>query len=189
MTEAKQKFDASVVRRPLLAAALAAAAVAPAPAMAAFDAFLKLDDIVGESNVKLFPQWINLHDFEVGFNAGLTKRGAAGGAGPGKPSCGEFKLTKRIDRASPPLLLATMSGKHFQKAEIHFRRSSESSEAFLKYELQNVMVSSLGESGGSGDDAPTESLSLNFTKATIMYSPMNVDGKPGEPVSATVSCP
>jgi type VI secretion system secreted protein Hcp len=192
MTEAKQKSVGSVVRRPLLAAALAASAAtaAPAPALAAIDMYLKLDNLAGESTNAAFPGWINVNEYQVGFDAGMLRRGpGAGGGAVGKASCSEFKITKRVDMASPALLLATMSGKHFQKADIEFLRTGDGAGVFLKYELQDVIVSSLGGSGARGDDNPTETLSLNFAKATIRYSPMTAKADFGDWITSTVNCP
>lgn len=190
MTEPKPKIAGSVIRRPLLAAALAASAVTPAPAMAAYDIFLKMDNLVGESTQIKYEKWIELLSYSTGFLA-RTSQGNAG-APVGRSTCSPFGASKSVDRSSPPLLTAVMSGQHFQKAEIDFVRTSGGrgpNGPFLKYLLENVIVSSLQESGAAGgDNTPDESLALNYGKLTITYYPQNVDGTQGDPVVATVNC-
>jgi len=186
MTEAKPKLAGSLVRRPLLAVALAASAVAPAPAMAAYDVFLKLDNLVGESTNDKFAKWIQLFSYATGFQAAGVVRSAAAA---GKTTCSPIEATKSVDRSSPPLLTAVMTGQHFQKAEIDFVRSSENGGVFLKYELQDVIVSSLQQAGAAGgESAPAESVSLSFGKMTVSYYPQKADGSRGDPVVASVNC-
>jgi type VI protein secretion system component Hcp len=83
-----------------------------------------------------------------------------------------------------------MSGQLFQKAEIDFVRSSEGGGVFLKYELQDVIVSSLQDGGAASDagNTPDESLSMNFSKLTISYYPQDAKGQLGPPIVASVHC-
>ena len=49
-------------------------------------------------------------------------------------------------------------------------------EPYLKYKLENVIISSFGFHGNSsGNPLPTEDLSLNYTKATWTYVVVNKD--------------
>jgi len=188
MTEANQKSAGSKVRRPLLAAALAASAVVPAPAMAAFDIFLKLDNVVGEVNQKGHEKWIELFSYSSGFQ-GRTSKGD--GASVGKSTCSAIAAAKAFDRASPPLITAVMTGQRFQKGQIDFVKTGRDGAqgVFLKYELQDVIVSSVQDSGAEGGDStPTEGIALNTSKLTISYYPQNADGRPGDPIVASVNC-
>jgi type VI secretion system secreted protein Hcp len=189
MTEPKPKLAGSLVRRPLLAAALAASAVTPAPAMAAYDIFMKMDNLVGEVTQKNYEKWIELFSYSAGF---VAKTGGVGGAAAGRASCSPFGLMKPVDRASPPLVAAVMAGQRFQKAEIDFVRTSGGrgpGGPFLKYLLQDVVVSSLQESGAEGgENTPDETLALTYSKITITYYPQNSDGSPGDAVVATANC-
>ncbi len=188
MTETERKPTGSRVGRPLLAVALAASAAVPAPAMAATDIFLKLDNVVGESLADGHKNEIELLSYSTGFSAGAIAQGSPGaGRVSARPSCSAFSAMKLLDRSSPPLLTAVMTGQHFQKAEIQLVRTGEGSGApFLKYELQDVMVSSLQEGGSS--ETPTESISLNFGRLTVYYKPQNAGGSLGDAVVSSVDC-
>ena len=191
MTEAKRKFTGSLMRRPLLAAALAASAAIPAPAMAAYDVFLKLDNVTGESTSKGFEKWIHIDAYSSGFsNPGSTQVGGGGGAG--KVSCQDFGLSKQFDRSSIDLFKGVTTGKHFQKAEIDLVRTgrgdSPGGGVFLKYEMQDVLVTSLSDSGASGgDNTPDESFSLNFAKLTVTYYVQDNKGN-STPLPASWDC-
>lgn len=186
MTETKPKAIKSLVRRPLLAAALAACAVVPAPALAAVDMFLKIDGVEGESTFKGHEKWIQLSSYSAGF----ANQAAISGNGreAGKSSCLPINVTKSVDKSSPPLLSAVMAGQRFSKAQIDVVRSGEGSAVFLKYELSDVIVSSLEEGGSSGGDRPQEQVAMSFGKLSIAYSTQNADGQLGAPVTATVNC-
>jgi type VI secretion system Hcp family effector len=176
----------------LLAAALAASAVVPAPAMAAYNIYLKLDNVVGEVTGK-FDKWIELYSYSSGFSVPTTSQNAAGaGAGrAGRPTCAPLSAMKLIDSSSPPLLTAAMSGQLFSKAEIDFVPvGTESAQPFLKYELTNVMVSSLQDSGSAAAElnTPTESISLNFGGMKVTYYPPTEKGSSGSPIESSVNC-
>jgi type VI secretion system secreted protein Hcp len=161
MTETKPKAIKSLVRRPLLAAALAACAVVPAPALAAVDMFLKIDGVEGESTFKGHEKWIQLSSYSVGF----ANQAAAGGSGAavGKSTCSPFSVSKSVDKSSPPLLSAVMAGQRFSKAQIELVRSGGDGgvgAVYLKYELSDVIISSLEEGGSSGGGTPQEQAAL-----------------------------
>jgi type VI secretion system Hcp family effector len=87
---------------------------------------------------------------------------------PARP--GEQTMIVAVDtsRASPGFLLATAEGRHFDQAvlTVH-RRVEDRFEPYMKYILEDLLVS--GYSVSSGGDRPTESLSLNFTKIEFEY--------------------
>jgi type VI secretion system secreted protein Hcp len=189
MTKGKPHSAGSLVRRPLLAAVLAASAVVPAPAMAAVDIFLKLDTIDGESMHKGHFKWIELESYETGFDNGV-RRTFGGGGVAGKPVCSALGAVKQFDAASPKLMAAVMTGKHFQKAELHFARTGDAGEVFLKYELTDVALSSLGNAAvaSAAQTRPTESLSLNFSKASVTYYMQDEKGVLTPSVTESVDC-
>jgi type VI protein secretion system component Hcp len=84
-----------------------------------------------------------------------------------------------------------MTGQRFQKGQIDFVKTGRdgAQSVFLKYELQDVIVSSVQDSGAEGGDStPTEGIALNTSKLTISYYPQNPDGKPGDPIVSSVNC-
>ncbi|MBL8231250.1 MAG: type VI secretion system tube protein Hcp [Bryobacterales bacterium] len=144
--------------------------------MAAFDAFLELDGIKGETEDKQLPDHIELMSYSFGASqAGAFAYGGGGGAG--KCQFQDFHFNKRCDKASTLLFLHCATGKHIKKATMKVRKASGKQEIYFKAEFTDVLVSSYTVSGqGSGDPIPTESISFNFDKLQLSYNLQKSDG-------------
>jgi len=176
MSEPKQKFVGSRVHRPLLAAALAASAAVPAPAIAAAtEIFLKFTPtIAGTATDKNHAGQIQLQTFSAGVSN--TGSPSGGGGGAGKPTCEAIGATKGIDQATPPLWRAAFTGQHYQSAQIDFQRSGSIPLVFLKYELSDVVVAST-EDAGSTNDFGEETIALRWSKVKVTYSMQSPTGR------------
>jgi type VI secretion system secreted protein Hcp len=140
----------------------------------AFDAFLKIEGIEGESTDKTHKGEIEIHSFSWGAaNTGTGSVGGGGGAG--KVSFQDFSFTMPISKASPNLMLACATGKHFPTATLTCRKAGGSQVEFLKIKLSDILVSSFSN-GGVNDsdqkqaDLPVDNLSLNFVKIDFLYT-------------------
>lgn len=152
----------------------------------AFDAFLKIGDIKGESTRKGFEEQIEILSFSVGAS-NPTTIGSGGGGGSGKASLSSFNVMKMSDKASPVLFQKCCQGAHFPKATITLHKAGgDEAVDYLVYELERVYVESVQWSGSSGgDDRPSESLSLAFGKITVTYTEQTETGAKGSPVVGT----
>ena len=101
-----------------------------------------------------------------------------------KPCVSDIAFTKYLDLATPLLIANLMSGMTIPKAKLTGLRSGETQVEFLVIELTGILISSLQDSGGGGEQ-PTESLSLRFGGAKVTYRPQGPDGKPGTAVETT----
>ena len=186
----KPKFAGVLVHRPLLAAALAATAVASAPAMAAVDIYLKLGDINGESTDNQHKAWIDIFSYSGGVSPGSVAVGNGAARAVAATNCAPLTVKKLFDRASPTLFTAAVTGQHFSKAQFDFVHADAARDVFIKFELNDVVVSATSQSAAAGEGgAATENLSLNFGGVKITYQPQNADGSPGDPVVTQVNCP
>lgn len=142
---------------------------------------LKIDGVEGESTV---------HDHEKEIDILSASWGAAqsssvhfgGGAGTAKVNVHDLSVTKRVDSSSPDLFLKTCTGQHYDTATLVYLKSGGNDNtqvAYLQYEMSEVYVSSMHQSGG-GDQFAQESVSLSFSKVKISYWPQNDDGSQGE---------
>jgi type VI secretion system secreted protein Hcp len=149
----------------------------------AFDAFLKIEGIKGESTDKGHPDEIEISSFSWGVtNTGSASSGGGGGAG--KAVAQDFQFTSGLSKASPSLMLACATGRHFQTATLTCRKAGGSNEVeFLKIKLSDVIVSSYQTGGEAGGDAdvPTDQFSLNFAKIDFLYT----QPRTGETVETT----
>jgi type VI secretion system secreted protein Hcp len=81
----------------------------------AFDAFIKIDDIEGESTDEKHPGWIEVLDCGVGIKQKISRTASsAGGASAERADFHDFNVTKQIDKSSPELALACANGTHKQ---------------------------------------------------------------------------
>lgn len=146
----------------------------------AFDAFIKLPGVDGESIRKGFEKQIEILSFSLGASNPSTV-GMGGGGGAGKASISSFNLMKKTDVTSPILFQKCCEGDHFDKVTVTLNKAGgKAAVDFLKYDFEKVYIDSIQWSGSSGgDDTPTESVSLSFGKLTITYTAQNADGTKG----------
>jgi type VI secretion system secreted protein Hcp len=150
----------------------------------AFDMFLKLGDIPGESKDSKHKDEIDIFSFSWGVsNSGGLAQGGGGGAG--KASFSDFSFMMPATKASPKIFLACASGEHIPDATLTLRRAGTTQVEFLVYKLSDILVTSFQESASSGgDDRPTDSFSLNFAKIEISYKETDAKGGIGSETTA-----
>ncbi len=129
------------------------------------DIFLELADIEGESQDSKHRNEIDL--LAAGFGAKATFSRTGGGSGSGKTNFGPLCITKLLDKSTPKLLDALAKGKHIESALVTFRKAGSAPVEFLKYKLEDLIVTSY--SVGSGDSRPYESCSLEYSKIHLEY--------------------
>ena len=115
----------------------------------AFDAFLKIEGIDGESTDKTHPGEIEIESFSWGVTQTGTG-GTGGGGGTGKAVLQDFHFAALTSKASPNLMLACAIGRHFQRATLTCRKAGGSGQVeFLKIKLDDCLVSSYDIGGAS----------------------------------------
>ena len=140
------------------------------------DYFLKLDGIAGESRDAKHKGEIEL----VSFSWGVTEAGGGGtggGGGAGKAQLKEFQFLMRVNKASPQLFLATVSGKHIKEGNLSVRRSAKVAVEFLKIKFSDVLLSSYEQTGGG--DVPEETIAFKFAKIEMTLLPQQTRGAAG----------
>jgi type VI secretion system secreted protein Hcp len=149
----------------------------------AFDAFLKIDGIDGDSTRKGFEKQIEVLSFSWG-GSNPSTIGVTGGGGGGKGTLSSLNIMKKADGSSPKFFQKCMEGEHIKKAALTLNKAGgKAAVDFVKYELETVYIDSVQYSGsGGGDDTPIESVSLSFGKVTYTYTPQKADGTKGSPV-------
>jgi len=144
----------------------------------AVECFLKIEspDIKGESKVDGFADQIDVLAWSWGASQSGTMHVATGG-GAGKANVGDLSVTKWVDKASPNLLQAVISGKQFGKATLTCRRAGgDAAVPYLLIEMEKVIITSHTLGGSGGQDQFTENLSLNFAQYKKTYTPQKDDG-------------
>jgi len=137
----------------------------------AFDAFLKLDGIEGDSTDDGHKNWIEILSYNHGLSQAIGGSRSGGGAGTaGRCDHQDFSIAKELDKATPALNLHCCNGKHIPKVTVELCRSGEDKNLFMKYLLSDVVISSITPGGSQGGDMPLEDVSLNYGKIEWEYT-------------------
>ena len=142
----------------------------------AVDYFLKIDGIKGESADDKHKDEIDL----LSWSWGETQTGShatGGGGGAGKVSMQDFHFVMKVNTASPSLILACASGEHIPKAVLTCRKAGKDQQEYLKIKFSDLLVSSYQTGGSSsGDEIPSDQISVNYTKIEYGYAKQKPDG-------------
>jgi type VI secretion system secreted protein Hcp len=87
-----------------------------------------------------------------------------------------MSITKRIDKATPLLMLHTANGDHIDEAVLTVRKAGGEPVDYLVIEMKKVLVTSVSTGGSGGEDRLTENLSLNFAEVKVKYTEQTSDG-------------
>lgn len=133
----------------------------------------------GDATETEHKEWIKVDS--VSFSSGrnirtVTGRTADREASPGHIS--EITISKEMDTASMNLFAATCVG-NGEKMEIHMTRAGtlddKAEVVYLKYELENALLTSYSFNSSGGK--PSETLTVNFTKITMIHTPQDPAAK------------
>ncbi len=148
----------------------------------AFDCFLKIEGVPGESSDDMHGDWIELLSFSHGVSQ--TSSGAASsGGGRSAERCdhSDFSVVKSLDKATPKLALACCDGTHIKEVKVELCRAGGDKQKYMEYLMTDVIVSSArpGGSAGGGEALPLEEVSFNYGKIEWTYT--ETDHKTGKP--------
>jgi len=154
----------------------------------AFDAFLQIDGIPGESTDDAHADWIEVQSFSVGITQ--TTSGSAssgGGASAERADFQDFSIVKALDKASPKLAVACADGTHISEVVLALCRAGGDKVQYMEYKMSDCIVSSVRPGGSSqgGEALPLEEVSFNFGKIEWTYTQQKrADGSGGGNVAA-----
>lgn len=94
--------------------------------------------------------------------------GTGAGGGRTKPSFTDVSITKRTDSCSPLLYGAVAQGQRFAKVTI-VQQDNNKDDVF-QVTLEDVLIASYQLGGDTTHEVPTETVSFNFRKVTLMDS-------------------
>jgi len=139
----------------------------------AFDCFIQIKDIPGESTDDKHKDWIEVLSYSHGLSQPSSGSSSSGG-GRSSERCNheDFSITKTLDKASPKLALYCCNGAHIDKITIDLCRASKDKQRYMQYILSNAIVSRVRPGGASkGEGAlPVEEVSFNYGKIEWVYT-------------------
>lgn len=154
------------------------------PVCAAYDMIIRIEGVEGESKVADHEDEIDV----LAWSWGMTQPGSMhdGTSSAGRAKVHDIVIRKYIDKSTPHLMRAVLDGKHFDEATLTMRKSGETPVDFLSIRMSQVLVTSVSTDAVNDDSyVPTETITLNFAKLTVSYTPQREDGSPEAKIDLT----
>ncbi len=148
----------------------------------AFDAFLKIATVPGESTDDKHKDWIEVLSYSWGLSQPHAgSRSSGGAAAAERVNLSDLSVVKTLDKASPKLFLACAKGEHINEVKLELCRATGDKQKYMEYKLSDVIVSGVRPGGSAqGSEAlPLEEVSFNYGK--IEWSYTETDHKTGKP--------
>ena len=178
-----------VVQFCALASVLVAAGLAVSgPAAAAEEIFLRLDGIMGGATAAGHPNEIVVSTYSQAFsNTGSAVTGSGGGAG--KVKCGEIIVMKNIDKSSPKLIGAVVTGNHIATGDIKFDSTRGNGTLVESYHvaLTDVVVTDIAQMDHTPQSV-MEQVTLSARQFKFTFTPTTNSGGAGAPITFSVDC-
>lgn len=153
----------------------------------AYDGYLQLEGIKGDSTDSKHKDWIAIQAFSQGISQAFGGASIAhGGHASGRADFSDLSVTKRVDLASPLLSLYCVEGKNIPKATIEVCRPAGDKKVFYKIEFTNLIVSNIQATGVSrtDDPVPLENISLRYQTIKWEYTPIDEKNNAGASVKS-----
>jgi type VI secretion system secreted protein Hcp len=170
------------LRRYTKIALLATFALALAPScLAQYNVLLRIDGVAGESTVANHAGDIDGTAFSFGMSIPISV--SAGGGVAGRPTFTDLSVTKFVDKASPALMLDLARGERLRTVVLFVQVTHPVVVDFYKVTLTDVILTSVNSSGDV-NGRPTQTVTFNYAKIRIDYTPIKPDGSVGATVSS-----
>ncbi len=148
----------------------------------AFDAFLKISTIPGESTDDKHKDWIEILSYHTGVSQPGGGARSTGGAGAAERcNHSDFSIVKVLDKASPKLFLSCCKGEHIPSVKVALCRATGDKQQYMEYSMSDVVVSGVRPGGAAqgGESLPLEEVSFSYGKIEWKYT--ETDHKTGKP--------
>lgn len=159
----------------------------------AFDAFLKIEKIPGESTDAKHKDEIELIGYEhVIEQEGSARVSTAGGGTSSKCDHGNFGCLKLLDKATPKIAEFCSTGEPVGVCEISLNRSGGDKVEYMNYKLSDVVISEVKVDAsyeGNETQEPVEWVWLNYGKIEWTYTQQKrSDGTGGGKIAGGWNC-
>ncbi|MFQ5873637.1 MAG: Hcp family type VI secretion system effector [Dehalococcoidia bacterium] len=147
----------------------------------AFDMFLKIGTIAGESTDEKHTEWIECLSYSHGVTQPTTVRSSAAGIASERADHMDFTVVKTLDKASPKLNLKCSNGEQIGEVIVELARATGDKQKYMEYVMTDVIVSSVRPEGNAQGEGtvPLEEVSFNYGKIQWTYT--ETDPQTGQP--------
>ena len=147
----------------------------------AFDGYIQIEGVEGESHDSGHEKWIQIQSFSHAVPNDVTGQSAGGHHTGGRCRHGDVVVSKLFDSTSPNLLLACCQGKSHPKAIIELCRSGASGTDVVPYqriELTDVVFTSVVPLASEALSFPEEKVSMTYGTISWTHTKTDISGKP-----------
>ena len=147
----------------------------------AFDGFIKIDGIPGESTDSEHKDWIEVISFDHQLEQPASATASSvGGATAERVNHGTFNFTHLLDKASPKLYDAVDTGRHLKEIKFELWRAGGDKVKYFEITFEQAIISRVKPRGASTDDGfPSEEVSISYGKIKWNYIQQKRDGGQG----------
>jgi len=160
---------------------LAVQCIAPTGAAAAFDAYLMLEGVPGESTDPAYPGWIGVSSYAHRLGVAPPEDLVPG-------HFGDLVITKQVDRASPLLALRCAENARIASGKLEFFKVAVDAVRFYAIELWGVRVRSVDQQRTKGEttlgDLVLETVALSYERIQWSYTQVTPLGETGAQYTA-----
>jgi type VI secretion system secreted protein Hcp len=141
----------------------------------AFDGFIQIDGIEGESTDAAHRGWMEITDYDLGLGQkASTTASSAGGASAERAGFSVFSFAKLLDQASPQLALACAAGTHIDTIVVELCRAGTDKQRFMQYTFRNCLISKITTSSDTG--FPEDDVAFVYGQIQWTYTRQNRGG-------------
>jgi type VI secretion system secreted protein Hcp len=116
----------------------------------AFDAFLKIDGIEGESTDDKHKGEIEVLSFSWGVSQQTSgSASSAGSLTSQRADFHDFAVVKAIDKASPLLMLQCADGTHIKSVRLELCRAGGDKQPYMEYKFTDVVITAVRPGGSA----------------------------------------
>lgn len=139
------------------------------------DIFLNLSGIVGEAQDAVHAQEIAVLGWEWAVSQPSSMHVGQGG-GAGKAQVGDLVFEHYVDRASPNLMMYSLTGKHIPVATLTVRKAGGAPLEYLTIKMHDVIVTRVAPHARPSMTAPREEVALSFARVEQGYVVQSPNG-------------
>ena len=138
--------------------------------------YLHVEGLEGDVTAAGHESWIECESLNWGVARGIqTPTGSAQERESTAPSISEVSVVKVMDKCTPKLFTEATVGVG-KLVKIDLVQTGDQLETYMAYTLTDTLISSYSVS--SGGEKPTESVTFNFTKVEMKYTPFDNKNNP-----------
>ena len=141
----------------------------------AFDAFIKIDGIPGESSDNKHKDWIEVTGWGWDLNQPASATASsAGGSTAERVNISPLHFNHLLDKAAPKLYEACCNGTHIKEVKLEVCRAGGDKMVYFEVTLNRVIVSSCVASGSNDSGFPSQIVTLSAGSYVWKYNQQDI---------------